>query len=116
MRVHGDRGALPLECINPPKGRWAVRWDFRDEQNGASWEERVFDHEPTPGEMEAAAAERIVEARAELAARIAAHDTSGAVNVFWVAVSGVGTLGMWLSREERSALRIRFEAEQRAAV
>jgi hypothetical protein len=119
MRVNGDRGAQPLECINPPKDRWAVRWDFRDEKNGISYEEKVFDHEPTSGEMETAIAERIDGAKAELLARIAAHDKSGAVNGFRIALAGAtgdNIVEMWLSREERSALRIRFEAEQRAGV
>jgi hypothetical protein len=113
MRVYGDIGQKPIECINPPKDRWAVRWDFRDEENGVSYEEKVFDHEPTPEEIEVARQELVAEARAELIALIAAHDTSGAVNTFFVKVPDAGSIGIWLNREERSALRIRFEAEQR---
>jgi hypothetical protein len=116
MRVHGDRGAQPLECIHPPKDRWAVRWDFRDEENGVSYEEVVFGHRPTEQEIGEAVAMQLVGARARLAAAIAAHDKSGAVNGFRIAIPGADPVEMWLDREERSALRIRFEAEQRAAV
>jgi hypothetical protein len=117
MRVHGSIGIKPLECINPPKNRWAARWDFLDEENGSvSYEEEIFDHEPTDEEIEAAMRKRLSEIRAELTAKIAAHDTSNEVNSLTVAAEGVGNVPMWLNREERSALRIRFEAEQRAGV
>ncbi len=59
MRVNGDRGALPLECINPPKDRWAVRWGFRDEEVGISYEESIFDHKPTLEEIRAVIGEQI---------------------------------------------------------
>jgi hypothetical protein len=116
MRVNGDRGTLPLECINPPKGRWAFRWDFRDEENGVSYEEKVFDHEPTPKERVDATIEWDDAAMAELLARIAGHDKSETVNSFSVAIPGGDPVTMWLNREERGALRTRFEIEQRTGM
>lgn len=48
MRVKGSQGVKPIECINPPKDRWAVRWDIQsDEENGCSYEEQIFDHKPS---------------------------------------------------------------------
>ncbi len=115
MRVYGSRGAKPVECINKPKDKWVARWDFRDEEDGgASYEEEVFDHKPTVEDIETAKQKRAEQVRAELAAKIVSHDTSGAVNSFTVKVAGMEVVDMWLNREERSALRIRFEVEQRA--
>ena len=52
MRVNGSQGAKPLECINPPKNRWAVRWGFQpDENDGLSYEETVFDYKPSTEEI-----------------------------------------------------------------
>ncbi len=107
----------PVECINPPKDKWRVRWDFLPtDDGGVSYEEAEFDHEPTEDEIDAAKQKTLEQLRAGLAATIADHDKSEAVNSFRVEVAGVGGIGMWLSREERLALRIRFEAEQRAGV
>lgn len=45
-------GILPLECINPVRQKYKVRWDFRkiDDQN-VSFEECDFDHKPTLEEI-----------------------------------------------------------------
>jgi hypothetical protein len=115
MRVYGSIGALPKECINPPKNRWVARWDFRNEENGGiSYEEEVFDHEPSDDEIESAASKRLSDIRAELAKKITDHDTSAAVNGFNVAIPGSDPIVMWLNREQRSGLRVRFDLEQRA--
>lgn len=52
MRVNGSLGVKPIECINPPKNRWAVRWDIQpDEDNNCHYEERIFGYRPTLAEI-----------------------------------------------------------------
>lgn len=54
MRVNGSKGVKPIECINPPLNRWAVRWDFQpDENDTLNYEERVFDYKPSIDEIKA---------------------------------------------------------------
>ena len=54
MRVNGSQGAKPMECIHPPKNRWAVRWGFQpDENDGLTYEEAVFDYKPSIEEIKA---------------------------------------------------------------
>lgn len=54
MRVNGSKGVKPIECINPPKNRWAVRWDFQEDENeGFSYEEAIFDYKPGIEEIRA---------------------------------------------------------------
>lgn len=56
MRVQGSIGVMPLECINPYKNKWRVRWDIKpntgvDEQGvtntGTNYEEAEFLYKPT---------------------------------------------------------------------
>lgn len=60
MRVQGSEGVLPLECINPYKDKWRVRWDiqpntgideFGNERTGVNYEEAEFPHRPTLSEI-----------------------------------------------------------------
>ena len=52
MKVNGSQGAKPIECINLPKNRWAVRWGFQpDENGGLTYEEAVFDYKPSTEEI-----------------------------------------------------------------
>jgi len=52
MRVNGSQGVKPIECINPPKNKWAVRWDIQpSDESGCDYEEQIFDHKPTLGEI-----------------------------------------------------------------
>ncbi|MDR1671716.1 MAG: hypothetical protein LBR57_04275 [Alistipes sp.] len=93
MRVNGDRGTRPLECINPPADRWIVRWDFRDEESGVSYEEQVIDHRPTLDEIRA-----VIEA----AVNVATEETirSGYV---W------RDIPVWLSSENQMNYKIAYD-------
>ena len=52
MRVQGDAGVRLLECTNPVKGKWRVRWDVRKNEDGsADYMEEEFDHRPTTDEV-----------------------------------------------------------------
>lgn len=43
-----------LECTNPAKNKWRVRWDVQELENGAaSYMEHEFGHKPTDGEIRA---------------------------------------------------------------
>jgi hypothetical protein len=50
-RIQGSKGVELVECINPVKGKWRVRWNVVEDENGASWLERDFDHKPTLAEI-----------------------------------------------------------------
>lgn len=64
----GSKGAALMECINPRRNRWRVRWGFvvcEDGEN-ASWVEADFDHKPSADEIRAEVADftnRIVDER-----------------------------------------------------
>ncbi len=54
MRTKGSYGVKLLECTNPYKERWSVRWDIQPEEEVAgavNYEEAVFDHKPEPEEI-----------------------------------------------------------------
>jgi hypothetical protein len=54
QRVQGTQGALPVECINPVKNKWRIRWDEQPEgDNSATFMEAEFDHKPAIGEVKA---------------------------------------------------------------
>ena len=51
-KVEGNIGVRLLECINPIKNKWRVRWDVQPGENGsASYMEEEFDHRPTEDEI-----------------------------------------------------------------
>lgn len=51
-RVEGSAGIKLLECTNPVKGKWRVRWDVQQGENGnASYMEEEFDHKPEDEEI-----------------------------------------------------------------
>lgn len=51
----GSAGAKLLECVNPRRGIWRVRWDVTEHADGtAEWREMDFDHRPTRDELVAA--------------------------------------------------------------
>lgn len=51
-RVEGNTGVKPLECVNPVRGKWRVRWDVQPGEDGtASYMEHEFDHKPTAEEI-----------------------------------------------------------------
>jgi len=48
MRVQGSAEVELLECTNPVKGKWRVRWDVRKKEDGsADYMEQEFGHRPT---------------------------------------------------------------------
>lgn len=51
-RVQGNAGVRLLECINPVKGKWRVRWDVQEQENGAAnYMEAEFEHRPSEEEI-----------------------------------------------------------------
>ena len=43
---------MPVECINPRRGRYAVRWNHHEEAEGGWYaDEAIFDHRPTLDEV-----------------------------------------------------------------
>ena len=51
-RVEGSAGVRLLECTNPAKNKWRVRWDVQELENGAaSYMEHEFGHKPTDEEI-----------------------------------------------------------------
>lgn len=54
-RVSGSKGLPLLECVNPKRGKYRLRWDVREEDgNAVSYAEVEFTHLPTPAEVESA--------------------------------------------------------------
>ena len=51
-RIQGNPGVKLLECTNPVKNKWRIRWDVQqaDEQN-ATYMEHEFNHKPSPDEI-----------------------------------------------------------------
>lgn len=51
-RVEGSAGVSLLECTNPVKGKWRVRWDMEAREDGsASYMEEELDHRPDVEEV-----------------------------------------------------------------
>lgn len=50
-RVQGSEGVRLLECVNPIKGLWRVRWDVQTTDNGTEYMEEELDHKPTAEEI-----------------------------------------------------------------
>lgn len=51
-RVEGSAGVLLLECTNPVKNRWRLRWDVEARDDGsASYMEEELDHKPAAEEV-----------------------------------------------------------------
>ena len=52
QKVTGRPGASCLECVNPRKGKWRIRWNIQDKDDGTSeWVEEDFDHRPSVDEV-----------------------------------------------------------------
>lgn len=52
MRVQGDAGVRLLECTNPVKGKWRIRWDVQKREDGSTdYMEEEFDHRPSDEEI-----------------------------------------------------------------
>lgn len=54
-RIQGHKDVKVLECTNPVKGLWRMRWDIvvADDSNSATYMEEQFDHKPTKAEVKA---------------------------------------------------------------
>ncbi|MFQ6679808.1 hypothetical protein [Phocaeicola vulgatus] len=51
-RVEGSAGVSLMECTNPVKDKWRIRWDVQEKENGsASYMEEEFSHKPTDEEI-----------------------------------------------------------------
>ena len=51
-RVEGNAGVKLLECTNPKKDKWRIRWDIQELGNGnVNYMEEEFDHKPTDDEI-----------------------------------------------------------------
>lgn len=53
-RVEGNIGISLLECVNPRKNKWRLRWDIQpkeDNGNIVTYMEEEFDHRPTDEEI-----------------------------------------------------------------
>ena len=51
-RIEGSAGVKLIECTNPAKNKWRIRWDVKEKENGsANYMEEEFDHKPTEDEI-----------------------------------------------------------------
>lgn len=54
QRATGNTDVALIECINPRKNKWRVRWDVtKNDDGGASWMEEEYTHKPTIEEVKA---------------------------------------------------------------
>lgn len=52
QEVSGNTGAAYMECVNPKKDKWKIRWAIADNGDGtAVWMEEDFSHKPTADEI-----------------------------------------------------------------
>lgn len=52
MRKSSGNTAKYIECINPKKNKWRIRWDFHEKDEGIiEYMEEDFDHQPTEEEI-----------------------------------------------------------------
>ena len=54
MRIQGSAGVALIECVNPRKDKWRVRWDIEERDGMATYEEAEFDRRPTLEEIKTA--------------------------------------------------------------
>ncbi len=50
-RVDGNPNVLLLECTNPVKGLWRIRWDIQTTDSSSTYMEEQFNHKPTTKEI-----------------------------------------------------------------
>ena len=51
-RVEGSAGVQLMECTNPVKDKWRIRWDVQEKEDGsASYMEEEYSHKPTDEEI-----------------------------------------------------------------
>lgn len=52
MRKSSGNAAKHIECINPKKNKWRIRWDLQEKDEGIiEYMEEDFDHQPTEEEI-----------------------------------------------------------------
>lgn len=51
-RIEGSAGVALIECVNPYKNKWRIRWDVQKHENGnVNYMEVEFKHKPTDDEI-----------------------------------------------------------------
>ena len=51
-RVQGNKDTARIECVNPVKNKWRIRWDYQQRQDGsATFMEAEFLHKPTVAQI-----------------------------------------------------------------
>lgn len=51
-RIEGSEGVALIECVNPVRGKWRIRWDVQKQDNGnVNYMEVEFNHQPTDEEI-----------------------------------------------------------------
>lgn len=53
-RVTGNKGVLPIECVNPKKDKWCVRFDIQNaaDSDTSEYYEEVYPNKPSPEDIE----------------------------------------------------------------
>ena len=47
-RIEGSEGVELIECVNPIRDKWRIRWDVQKQDNGnVNYMEAEFNHKPT---------------------------------------------------------------------
>lgn len=51
-RIEGTSDVRLIECVNPVRGKWRIRWDVQEKEDGtATYMEAEFSHRPTAEEI-----------------------------------------------------------------
>ncbi|MBQ4393299.1 MAG: hypothetical protein II826_09360 [Prevotella sp.] len=51
-RIEGTSGVKLIECVNPVKGKWRIRWDVQTSEDGkVTYMEQEFQHKPSADEI-----------------------------------------------------------------
>lgn len=51
-RIEGTAGVQLIECVNPVRDKWRIRWDVQENEDGtATYMEAEFLHKPTADEI-----------------------------------------------------------------
>lgn len=51
-RIEGSEGVALIECVNPVREKWRIRWDVQKQDNGnVNYMEVEFNHQPTGEEI-----------------------------------------------------------------
>ncbi|MDY4667278.1 MAG: hypothetical protein SO359_05170 [Prevotella sp.] len=53
-RVQGNKDTARIECVNPVKNKWRIRWDYQQREDGTTdFMEAEFPHKPSVEEVRA---------------------------------------------------------------